>query len=363
MSKRKKSRAKGSLKQFKKRAARLFICVGLISSITLVGYGAWTARHILEPISSFASEFPTQEATISQDQIKFYTLTLDQNDFVTNASLTIIDTHEKTLKTISLPENALMHLPYGLDEFKLGSLYKIAALENSKELRKLVTQTLVEYFGVPSHTIYIIKNQSESNIPFVDWIVNPATLFHLAFDNNWVKDNVITESSSWDLLRLANTIRTIPKEFTDKIDLIEYDIAKIEKRKDGSEAAITDQNKLDAYIKKSFQNIDLIEEKANIQIENGTTISGLGSNYSRIVTNMGGIVIGVKNSEQASEATKIIVSDKRWESSVTVQELKNTLDKPEIMLDSSYNPTADISVILGDTYAKMSLGGDPVDSK
>jgi hypothetical protein len=119
-------------------------------------------------------------------------------------------------------------------------------------------------------------------------------------------------------------------------------------------------------IKKSFQNINLMEEKANIRIENGTATSGLGSKFARIVTNMGAIVITVDNSEQPTEQTEIILNSKRWENSVTLQELKSALNNTKISTKVTDHSTADIVVVVGSNYAQITQGSSqnpPVESK
>ncbi len=355
MAKKKRARSNGSLKQFKKRASRMLICVGLISTISLVGYGAWTARHILEPISIYASEESEFGVYAETDQIRFYTLQLDEQDYVTQASLSIVDTHEQTLKTIHLPAETIMHLPYGFDEFKLASLYKIANLEQGKDTHSLINQTLTEYFGVPAKTIYIVKTNSESETPFSTWLTQPFTMFKLTFDKDWATQNLITSQSPWNMLHLAQVLRGIPAEMTTDIDIVEYGIGSKEISKDGSPVVTSDQNKLDAYIKKSFQNIALMQEKANIQIENSTQVTGLGGKFARIVTNMGGVVIDVGNRTEISEKTQIIISKKEWENSATVIELKRALIDCEVFV-SPESSTSDITVIIGNSYASLIEG-------
>lgn len=333
----------------------MLVCIGLVGTISIVGYGAWTARHILEPISTYASEEAPELIEANNDQIKFYTLVLDEDDFVKQANLNIIDTHEQSFKIITLPEDTLLHLPYGLNEFKLASLYKVAQLEKNKDIRSLLNQTLIEYFGVSAQRMYIVKTNSESH-SFHTWIADPFNIFRLAFDQEWVKENIKTSQSAWDLINLAKTINTIPSEFTSEINIVDYEIGKKESSKDGSEVVVTDKNKLDEYIKKSFQNINILDEKANIRIENSTQTPGLGSKFSRVLTNMGAVIIDISNSSATSQKTKVILSEKSWEQSSTLQELKSTLVDYEIVTEASNAGTADITIVLGDSYAQMTNG-------
>ena len=106
----KRARSRSSLKHVKRKAVRLFVIIGLVSSIAIVGYGAWTARHILEPISSHASTDSVSLNT-QAEQIKFFTISIDEEEFVQSASFTIIDNHEQSLKTITLPKETIVHLP------------------------------------------------------------------------------------------------------------------------------------------------------------------------------------------------------------------------------------------------------------
>jgi LytR cell envelope-related transcriptional attenuator len=335
----------------------MLVCIGLVGTISIVGYGAWTARHILEPISTYASEDALKIVEVNTDQIKFYTLILDENDFVKQANLNIIDTHEQSFKTITIPEDTLLHLPYGLNEFKLASLYKVAQLEKNKDIRSLLNQTLIEYFGVSAQKMYIVKTNSDAT-SFHKWITDPINIFRLAFDQNWVKENIKTSQTAWDLLNLAKTINGIPAEFTSDVNIVDYEIGSKDSSKDGSEVVVTDKNKLDEYIKKSFQNINILDEKANITVKNSTQTPGLGSKFSRVLTNMGAVVIDISNSTATSQKTKVILSEESWEQSSTMQELKSTLVDYEVITESTGTGTADITIVLGESYAQMINGAE-----
>jgi len=354
MSKKKRRLSRTSLKQVKRKAVKLFVCVGLISTLAIVGYGAWTARHILEPISSHAS---TEKSIASKfsEQVKFYTLTLDEDEFVQSASFTIIDTHEQSLKTIRLPQETIVRLPYGMDEFKLASLYKVTPLENTINKNNLIIQTLVEYFGLPVERLYIIKN-TENGTSFNEWLTHPVTLFKLTFDQKWAKHHVITNETPLSLIELARIIHKVPNEFNTTIDIKQYGIGIESKNKDGTTILNTDRNKLDEYIKKSFQNIELIHEKLNIKIENSTEITGLGSKFSRIVTNMGGIVIDVGNSIEKTDTTIIYIKEEHLKETTTFHEISKILQSYEVKVDNEMSSGADISVRLGQSYALLIHG-------
>ncbi|MDQ3098416.1 MAG: LytR C-terminal domain-containing protein [bacterium] len=352
--KRKSIKKKKSLKHVKKRITTFLVTVGIISTASILVYGVWAMRDIYKPIATFAAEEQT-EVYIEDTQFAFFTTNVDSNNFIGDARLIAVDKDDNTVKELVLPENTSIHLPYGLNNFKLKSLYKIALMEKPNNPLSLVKQTLTDYFGVSTKNIYVLFN-NDSNTPVHQWLTNPITMFRLAFDADWTTKNLTGNTSRWDMLSLSRTIQAIPDESKTSISILENEIGVIKKDVDNTDTIITDQNKLDAYVKKAFENKDLVTEKANITIENATATQGLARSVSRIITNMGGVVIDLHNSETSISETKIIVSDKKWLQSVTLQKIVKSLPYSKIETVTTTESKSDITVVLGQDYATFITG-------
>lgn len=354
MVKKRKNKKKHSLKHVKKRVTSFLVTVGLLSTAGIVVYGVWAMRDIYKPIATFAAEEQVDIET-EDTQFAFFSINIDSDKFIQNASLIAIDKEEHTIKQLTLPENTSIHLPYGLKDFKLKSLYKMAEMEQPNNPLSLIKQTLTDYFGVSTKNIYVLFNNSELQ-SFYEWISNPYNMFQLAFNADWTTNNVTGNTSRWEMLQLASTIKNIPDQNKSSISILENDIGTKETTIDNTESIITDQNRLDTYIKRAFENKNIIEEKANIIIANATSTQGLARSAARIITNMGGIVVDLQNSETESQETKIIISDNKWLHSVTLQKIVKSLPHSNITTITNSESKSDITIILGKDYATFITG-------
>lgn len=354
MVKKRKSKKSKSLKHVKKRVTTFLVTMGLITTAGIVVYGVWSMRDIYKPIATFAAEEHIDIQT-EDTQFAFFTITVDSEQYIHSARLTAIDEDDNTVKELSLPDSTNIHLPYGLKDFKLKSLYKIAQLEKPTNPLPLIKQTLTDYFGVSTKNIYVLFN-TENNAPIYEWLASPMTMFHLAFDSNWTGQHLSGNTSRWDMLKLARTIQAIPEPNKTSISILDNDIGIVRTDVDKTQSIETDQNKLDAYIKKAFENKDIIDEKANISIENATATQGLARGVARILTNMGGMVIDLHNSELQNDTTKVVVSDKKWLQSVTLQKIIKSLPNAKIETENNSGAKADITVSLGKDYATFITG-------
>jgi hypothetical protein len=352
----KNKRSKNNFKKVKKRITTTLVIIGLISTIGVTGYGIWAARNILQPISIFASDTISIGTNKEESQTLLFVVVLDENQYAKQAELIMINHKDSSIKQTVIPEDTMLHLPYGLNEFKLKSLYKIAQMENPQNTFNLIDQTLIEYFGVSTQKMIIVNNDHLGEATFTNWLQSPQTILKMAFDENWVKDTLQTNQSRFELIKLARSIQNIPDQNTTLLKAEDSGMLEEEKALDNSKIYITDQNKLDTYIKKSFQTDAILEEKADIVIENSTKTQGLASKVSRIVTNSGGVVIEVKNSQNVQEQSLITISDQKWLESATLQQIQTTLPSAKIVTSTETSSKADIVITLGSDYSEIITG-------
>jgi hypothetical protein len=181
-------------------------------------------------------------------------------------------------------------------------------------------------------------------------------IFNLTFNEQWTNKNIITPESRWDLLTIVKKINSIPDQNRKSINILDNEIGYKEADIDQTQIIKTDFNKLDTYIKRTFQSSAMQEEKANITIENGTQITGLGSKVSRLITNMGGIVVSVGNSEKEYSKTEVVINDKKWIDSETVSRIKKAIPEVQISSNIKSDNRTDVLLILGNDYAEIVTG-------
>lgn len=353
-----KRKTKNNFKKVKKRVIGTLVFIGIISSVGCLVYGTWAARNILKPISTYASNFVSVHSVNSENQTLIFVLILDKQNYVKEARLVMINNQDLQVKEIVIPQDTLVHLPYGLNEFKLKSLYKITQLEKPESTFNLVNQTLIEYFGISTQKMIIVKNDLPEGKTFDKWIQDPFTMFKIAFDENWVKQNLETNESRLNILQIAHQIQIIPDQNKNELKVEQQGIVELQKSVDNSSVYITDQNKLDTYIKKTYQTDAILNEKADIAIQNGTESQGLASKVSRIISNSGGVVIELKNADKNQDTTNIQIHDKKWLNSQTLQQIQSTIPGAKVEINSEINTKSDITIILGRDYAQIITGNN-----
>jgi hypothetical protein len=355
MTKRKRSVKKSTLKQAKKRFIRFVLTVGFITIVAVSSYGIWSARNILKPISTQASSESTFTVETNEKQYSFFAINSNEKELVTSGHLIMVDTEEHVVKELILPAETMLHLPYGLNEFKLQSLYKMAHLEKPQSPLQLMDATLTGYFGVATKNILITK-RNDDTASFFDWISTPTTLFNLVFNEDWTRNHITATQSRLELVSIAKDILSVQTQSRDSTTIVEYGIGSEHKDIDGSKTVVTDTNKLDTYIKKTFENTSISEEKANITIENSAEVTGLASQVGRVLTNMGGIVVELKNGETPQETSTVELNDQKWLKSKTLQKILKAIPTAKISQTLSTDKKADITVTLGKDYAKLIYG-------
>jgi hypothetical protein len=351
----KRRKTKKSLKHFKRKITRFFLVVGIVTVVSGVGYGLWAMRNISRPLSVNASTDSITVENSSDQQTTYFNLELNSKNLVKKASITLVDTEENVIRELALPQETLLHLPYGMEEFKLQGLYKIAELENSDKLFSVINQTLIDYFGVATRNVYI-TSLDDNLKSFYDNLTNPFVMFNLTFNEDWTNKHIISPDSRWNLINLAQKINNIPIQNRVSLNILENEIGYKETSIDQSIIIKTDFNKLDSYIKRIFQNSEILSEKANISIANGTEITGLGSKVSRLITNMGGVIVNVGNTETIQEKTVIQINNKKWITSSTLEKITKTIPDSEISSELNTDNRTDILIILGKNYAKIVTG-------
>ena len=92
----------------------------------------------------------------------------------------------------------------------------------------------------------------------------------------------------------------------------------------------------------SFTDPTIYKENKSIEIKNATSVSGLGTRLATLITNIGGNVILVSNSEKYDNKSRIIYSG---EDSYTVNKLSRFLGFPKQKAD--IKGISDVIIIIG----------------
>ena len=143
------------------------------------------------------------------------------------------------------------------------------------------------------------------------------------------KDQVRSNLSSYDLLRLALMFQTVAP------NSIETEVIALPQ--DGATS--------DDVLAELFSDTTLTQENKSIAVVNATGVAGLGKEVERVITIRGGNVISVTNDEQMREHSVIRNSIGK---NYTVSRLKSFLDLP--VEENTRKDLSDIMVIIGKDF-------------
>lgn len=107
------------------------------------------------------------------------------------------------------------------------------------------------------------------------------------------------------------------------------------------------ESQLDSYAQTLFADDTVASEKESISIVNGTDISGFGTRFSRLVTNMGGNVVSVSTSDSKVDHTTISYYGKK---SYTLSRIEKVLGIKAVLSKSP--ELANIVIILGEDMSR-----------
>lgn len=208
---------------------------------------------------------------------------------------------------------------------------------------QLLKSTITDFFGLPidGYLDFSEKFQMDSDILISEIRKDPffifASLPHLK-----------TDLTPFELLKLKMEISSVRFDKIQRISLENLDVLQKERLADGTEVFVADPVKLDSQ----FSNMidpKLQSEHKTIAIFNSTSHPGLAQKAARIITNIGGNVIIITNSQNQLKFTKVI-----GEKSKTLDRLKQIFHKNdtiEAQAEDQTSSRAEINIFLGEDYA------------
>jgi len=247
----------------------------------------------------------------------------------------------KDLTVFRLPENLYLRVPHGFGQYQLGSVYELGELEEGGG--ELLRETVQEYLGVPvdgyikiPNTKYQIKNKKT--------VLNCLILL--------LPSRGETNLSKWDLLRLWWEIRKLRSDKVKFFDLGETNILTEKSLPDGSLIFETELFRLDELVRNHCIDHKIYEERLAIEVLNATDHSGLANRVARLMTNIGGDIVAVGNSNDKYQISNIKYQKKDLRKSYTVRKLEKILGvKAEV--GEMGESRADLLILVGEDYWKM----------
>ncbi len=254
---------------------------------------------------------------------------------------------------VNIPSSTFVETAQGFGKWQLASIYDLG--ETGKlGGDTLLNLSLTNFFGLPIDGIldFSGKYATLSASELVDEIrKTPVSIVGLL-------SNLKTDLTPYELMRLNLSLSGVRFDKKTEINLDKIGVLEQSKLADGSPVYILDDQKLDAAL------VDAIDpqisgEHKTIAVFNSTDHPALGKRGSRLITNLGGDVIIVTNSETKLSKTLIY-----GEKSKTLERLKQAFgidDKQSLpfsdeklkidpKLKDQILTRAQINVFLGEDY-------------
>lgn len=250
-----------------------------------------------------------------------------------------------SLKILLIPDKTFIETVHGYGQYRVESLGGLGELENRPSL---LAESCQEYLGLPvdgwiggeRNEMVFSQTGQEGERQIKQTLTD--RLFQL------IKKKEKTNLTRWDLVRLWRQINTVRFDKVTLIDLSKTSALLAKILPDGTPGFEIDQNRLDSLIARYFQDDKLREEGLSVEILNATDHSGLASQGARVITNLGGRVIGIKDWPSRNDQCQIR-SKKERASSYTLKRLAKIFDC-QLTGEDLGDSRAETVIIIGEDY-------------
>lgn len=253
------------------------------------------------------------------------------------------------LTLINLPDNLLIEVPRGFGRWQIRSIYDLGESNKKGEGVLLLEQSVSSLFGLPIDGTIDFYKEGDKDIPvLVESFRKDINIFNIL-------GRTRTNLTLFDLIKLKTSLSSVRFDKVKIVNLHDLFLLDKEKLADGTEVFSAELAKLDSAAA-NLSDPYFKDEYKGVAIFNATEKPMLATSVARVVTNMGGNVISVANSESKVSRTYLYGDTK----SKTYQRLMQIFDKgcskdkkcdkiPTENLGSSTS-RADIVIVLGDDF-------------
>lgn len=217
------------------------------------------------------------------------------------------DPQTKQVVILKIPDDVYFDLPKGYGTWRVGSIFDLGQ-ENSPPVgAELLKQSLSKLLGLPIDGFITMDDSQLSSQPLDQtinsWHNNPLTILS-------AMKKIKTDLTPLEAFKLLTSLSGVRPDQITMLDIANTDITNSKLLPDGSRALGIDQVSLDTFIRQYMADSTISQENVPVAIFNATDHPGLAQDASREVTNLGGNVIFVSNSDQHLSKTEVVVNDK-----------------------------------------------------
>lgn len=257
---------------------------------------------------------------------------------------------QKEITVLHIADSVYVDVPKGYGEWTIGSVFPLGQEDGGKGTA-LLRLSLARLVGLPVDGIIIKQGSVET----AEEIINSLRKNQLAFLSlsGSIKSNV----STWELITLGQFVSAVRSDKVISLDLAKSTITESKLLPDSSRVLGIDRIQLDSFIRGNLADAAIVDENTTIAIYNATTHPGLAQLASRMVTNLGGTVVFMGNTESLQGKSLVIDKGENASSSLITKNRLEEMFAPWCRKDPCHsadpkvtNSRAQIVVVLGEDF-------------
>ena len=264
---------------------------------------------------------------------------------------------ERKVTILKIPGDALIYVPKGFGEWQVGSIFDLGLTAKPQIGAQLLKLSVEKLLGLPIDG-FVKLDGKLGEIELEDLVQslrkNPLSL---SFSINRIQSDL----TGTELVNLVKSITYVRDDKLLILDLGDSSITESKLLQDQTRVLGIDTIALDLFIRKKISDPLISGDDAPVAVFNTTSHPGLANMVARVITNMGGSVAMIGNTEDSLKETKVVLNDEDTKNATFVRLtqllaplcLKNKCTSNESKVNQS---RAKINVLIGeDFYQKYFL--------
>lgn len=273
------------------------------------------------------------------------------------SDISVVSYHpnEKKAVVLHISEQTYLELPKGFGSWPIGSVYRLGE-EDSNTGANLLKMTISKLIGLPIDGVVLFNSKNfktpEELIAF--WRKNPLSPF---FETK----NVRSDLTTLEAINFFKQLSSIREDKLVSLNLEHSNITESKLLPDSTRVLGVDTIRLDLFVREKMSDESILAEGASVAVFNGTDNPGLTFEVVRTITNMGGNVIMVNNTEEKYEKSTVSFSKDYLSENPEITETATSLRLKQLVAPHCLKAVCsndDINVIRSRAAINIVLGKD-----
>lgn len=257
--------------------------------------------------------------------------------------LLVFNPTDKKVISLEIPPQTLINVPGGFGPWQVRSIYELGE-KSSKAGSSLLKSSLSEAFGLPIDG-YLEISKGASKDAILNFKKNP---FYFLSETAKFK----TELTLLELIRLYLFLQQVRSDKFLSYNLLNEGLLEVASLADGTPAYLP-SSILDSFVSDNLSDTNIKNEQMTIAVFNGTSYPGLAQRISRMISNMGGNIIILDNSENKFQYSAVYGAE-----SLTKKRLSQIFNSKYAILDQK--PVSPAGLPASRAHINILLGEDMI---